>query len=203
MYDVVVSSRGRSFFEKVVTPLVKGFARLGVSPNMLTFVGLLFTVAAVPFYGLAKAEPVYFLAAALFLALGSFFDGLDGPLARYTGKQSSFGAFLDSFIDRISDSLIVLGFLWTGLVDGFLAVVMLASMMLVSYARARAESLNVSLKDIGLGERAVRLVIAFFGTLLAYVTPVAIYAAALIITMVSLVTVVQRVLATASALVGK
>lgn len=192
-FYVVVSRRGRSFFEKAVTPVVNAFAHMGFSPNMLTVLGLVATAASLPFFILAKAESPYFLAAATFLALGSFFDGLDGPLARLTGRNSNVGSFLDSFVDRVSDTLVVAGFMMTGFVNGFLGLAMLASSMLVSYVRARGESLNVSLKEVGLGERAVRLVAIILGTFLAYVYPLALPASALFVTAVSTVTVVQRV----------
>lgn len=202
-FYVVVSRRGRSFFEKVVTPVVSVFARAGFTPNMLTFLGLVATAASLFFYMLAKANSIYFLFAALLLAVGSLLDGLDGPLARHTGRQSNAGAFLDSFIDRVSDTLIVVGFMLTGFVDGFLAVAMLASSMLVSYARARGESLNVSLREVGFGERAVRLLAAIAGTLLAIMHPLALQASAIFIIVVSTVTAVQRVWATMSILSGR
>lgn len=134
------------------------------------------------------------------MAAGSFLDGLDGSLARLLGSQSNFGAFLDSFTDRISDSLIVLGFLLSGAVDAVLALGMLASSMLVSYARARAEGLGVSLKEVGVGERAVRLLAAIAATFTAYINPLTLFAAAIFITVVSMITVVQRFIATAAAL---
>ncbi len=136
------------------------------------------------------------------LAVSSFLDGLDGSLARLLGSQSRFGAFLDSFTDRVSDALIVFGFLLSGVVDAVLALGMLASSMLVSYARARAEALGVSLKEVGVGERAVRLLAAIVATFTAYINPLTIFAAAVFITAVSLITVVQRFFAAAAALRG-
>ncbi|MCS7136767.1 MAG: CDP-alcohol phosphatidyltransferase family protein [Candidatus Caldarchaeum sp.] len=197
---MAVSKRGRKFFEKVVTPVVGSLVRANVSPNVLTVSGLLVTGVSLPFFSWGRADGVFFLLAGLLLALGSLLDGLDGLAARMMGKQTRFGAFLDSFTDRISDSFIVVGFVLSGVVDAVLAVAMLTAMMLVSYARARAESLAVDLKEVGLGERAVRLVAAVLGTFLAYVDASAILAAAFFITVVSAVTVVQRFAAVASAL---
>ncbi|MCX8201892.1 MAG: CDP-alcohol phosphatidyltransferase family protein [Candidatus Caldarchaeum sp.] len=197
---MAVSRRGRSVFEKVAAPVVKALAGAGFTPNVLTVLGLFLTAVSVPFFGWGRSDGVFFLPAGLALALGSFFDGLDGLVARITGRQTRFGAFFDSFTDRVSDSFIVLGFALSGAVDEVLAVAMLASMMLVSYARARAESLGVDLKEVGLGERAVRLVAAVLGTFFAYVNVWAIFAAAVFITLVSAVTVVQRFAAVAAAL---
>ncbi len=197
---MVVSSRGRGFFEKVVTPIVKAFAYAGFSPNMLTVGGLAFMVTTLPFFMLTRLDKIFFLAASFFLMLGGLLDGLDGLLARHIGKQSSIGAFVDSIADRVSDSLVVVGFMLTGLVDGFLGVGMLATSMLVSYARARAEALNVSLKDVGFGERAVRLLILIIGTLAAYFIPLALFYAAVTVTALATVTVIQRVWTTLSTL---
>ena len=195
-----ISRRGRGIFEKSITPIVNLLAQLHVTPNMLTAAGLILTAMATPCYYLSRADPVYFLVSGALLAAGSFLDGLDGSLARLLGSQSNFGAFLDSFTDRISDSLIVLGFLLSGAVDAVLALGMLASSMLVSYARARAEGLGVSLKDVGVGERAVRLLAAIAATFTAYINSLTLFAAAIFITVVSIITVVQRFIATAAAL---
>ncbi len=197
---MVVSSRWRGFFERAATPVAKALAYAGFSPNMLTVGGLVFTASALPFFMLTKLDKIYFLAASFFLMLGGLLDGLDGLLARHIGKQSSTGAFVDSFADRVSDSLIVVGFMLTGLVDGFLGVGMLTTSMLVSYARARAEALNVSLKDVGFGERAVRLLILIVGTLAAYFVPSSLFYAAVIVTALAVVTVIQRVWTTLSIL---
>lgn len=169
----------------------------------MTALGLLLTMTSLPFYWLAQETPTYFVFAALTLALGGLFDGLDGYVARTQGKQTTFGAFLDSFTDRVSDSLVAAGFMLSGAVDPYLALTMLTSMMLVSYARARAESLNVDLKNVGIGERAVRIIAAIFGTFLAFFSPSILFFTAVFITAVSTVTVVQRFVAVASALSEK
>ncbi|MEM1943528.1 MAG: CDP-alcohol phosphatidyltransferase family protein [Candidatus Caldarchaeum sp.] len=197
---MAVSRRGRALFENAALPVVKLFAKAGISPNVLTAAGVGLTSLSLAFYGLARVERVYFLAAGFVLSLGALLDGLDGSLARLTGSQSRMGAFVDSVSDRVSDSLIVVGFMVTGYVDGLLAVVMLASSMLVSYVRARGESLSVSLKEVGIGERAVRVVAAILGTFLAYLNPLMLYVSAVFISVVSFITVVQRVWATAVAL---
>ncbi|MEM0481488.1 MAG: CDP-alcohol phosphatidyltransferase family protein [Nitrososphaerota archaeon] len=80
---------------------------------MLTVLGLGATAAALLFYMHAKADDLYFVVAALLLAVGSLLDGLDGFLARHTGRQSNPCAFLDSFTDRVSDILVVVRFMLT------------------------------------------------------------------------------------------
>lgn len=200
---MALGRRGRGFFEKAAAPVVNGLAKTGISPNSLTVLGLLLTGTSLPCYWLARETPVYFVLAALALALGGFLDGLDGLVARTLGKQTAFGAFLDSFTDRISDSLFAAGFMLSGAVDPYLALTMLTAMMLVSYARARAESLNVELKNVGIGERAVRIIAAILGTLLAFISPSILFYTGVFITAVPIVTVAQRFIAVSSALSGK
>jgi archaetidylinositol phosphate synthase len=167
---------------------------------MLTVMGLVLTALSLFFYSWSRIDRLNLVYAALLIALGGLLDGLDGPLARLTGRQSSVGAFLDSFTDRVSDILLTVGFLLTGLVDVYLAVAMLSTSMLVSYARARGEALNVSLKEVGLGERAVRILAAIVGTLAASLLDVGLTAAAMFIVVVASITVVQRVWTTLTVL---
>jgi archaetidylinositol phosphate synthase len=200
---MAVSRRGRGFFEKGVKPLVSLLSAVGITPNMLTVMGLVLTALSLVFYSWSRVDRLNLVYAALLIALGGLLDGLDGPLARLTGRQSNVGAFLDSFTDRVSDILLTVGFLLTGLVDVYLAVAMLSTSMLVSYARARGEALNVSLKEVGLGERAVRILAAIVGTLVASLLDVGLTAAAMFIVVVASITVVQRVWTTLTVLHGR
>jgi phosphatidylglycerophosphate synthase len=200
---MAVSRRGRGFFEKGVKPLVSLLSTVGITPNMLTVMGLVLTALSLVFYSWSRVDRLNLVYAALLIALGGLLDGLDGPLARLTGRQSNVGAFLDSFTDRVSDILLTVGFLLTGLVDVYLAVAMLSTSMLVSYARARGEALNVSLKEVGLGERAVRILAAIVGTLAASLLDVGLTAAAMFIVVVASITVVQRVWTTLTVLYGR
>jgi archaetidylinositol phosphate synthase len=200
---MAVSRRGRGFFEKGVKPLVSLLSAVGITPNMLTVMGLVLTALSLVFYSWSRVDRLNLVYAAFLIALGGLLDGLDGPLARLTGRQSSVGAFLDSFTDRVSDILLTVGFLLTGLVDVYLAVAMLSTSMLVSYARARGEALNVSLKEVGLGERAVRILAAIVGTLAASLLDVGLTAAAMFIVVVASITVVQRVWTTLTVLHGR
>ncbi len=194
---------GSGIFEKGVKPLVSLLSAVGITPNMLTVMGLVLTALSLVFYSWSRVDRLNLVYAALLIALGGLLDGLDGPLARLTGRQSNVGAFLDSFTDRVSDILLTVGFLLTGLVDVYLAVAMLSTSMLVSYARARGEALNVSLKEVGLGERAVRILAAIVGTLAASLLDVGLTAAAMFIVVVASITVVQRVWTTLTVLHGR
>ena len=91
--------------------------------------------------------------------ISGFFDVVDGSVARVTKKTSKKGAFLDSSFDKISEVVIFAGIAFGNLANPFWCLVGLGMSLLVSYTRARAESLGVELKGIGIGERAERLLI--------------------------------------------
>ena len=129
-----------------------------------------------------------------------FSDTIDGVMARHSGRTSSFGAFLDSSLDRIGDASIfgglVLYYAWRG--DRVLTCVALAVLvlgMLVSYVRARAEGLGMT-ASVGVAERADRLVLIMMAT---FVTGIGLWepmvALALwILAVLSAITVLQRIL---------
>src|SRR3954471_967104 len=137
-----------------------------LTPNAISLTGLLLCLVAA---GLVFAEH-YFLGGIAFI-LGSICDTLDGRYSRMSGKGSSFGAFLDSTLDRMEEGIVLAavcvvfaehGQEWAA---GAVVIAVLASLM-VSYTRARAESLGVENKG-GIATRAVRVVILSIGLLFA------------------------------------
>ena len=152
-------------------PVALFFGRLGLTPNALTVLGFLITVA-----GAALATAGLWLAAGIVVFLGGAFDLFDGALARATGKASKVGAFLDSVFDRWGESVVYVGIVIGCLNAAFplgaaLAAIAMSEAFLVSYTRARAESLGLStgsgLAAVGLAPREVRLVILSLGLLVA------------------------------------
>lgn len=93
------------------------------------------------------------------LLVSGFFDIVDGSVARTLKKTTTKGAFLDSNFDKISEALIFIGIAVGGLSNPILAMIALSISILVSYVRARAESLGIDLQGVGIGERAERLLI--------------------------------------------
>ncbi len=133
-----------------------------VSPNMLTVIG--FVVALVVAVVLASGQ---LRLGGVLMILAAVFDAFDGTLARVSNRTSRFGAFLDSTLDRYSESVIFLGLLvyyfQTGLqTEAILAVVALVGSLMVSYTRARAEGLGLDIKS-GLLTRVERVVILIAG----------------------------------------
>jgi CDP-diacylglycerol--glycerol-3-phosphate 3-phosphatidyltransferase len=135
-------------------------AKTKITPNQVTFLGLLVN-CAVAFF-IAKGNLSYLIVGILIWIAG-FFDALDGSVARATGTVTVFGKFWDSVLDRYSDSVIYFGILvyFSGLgrMDYvLLTVIAIVGSLLVSYTRARAESLDVAC-EVGLLPRTVRIII--------------------------------------------
>jgi archaetidylinositol phosphate synthase len=140
----------RGYLEAIVRPL----AGAGVTPNTITFIGLLISLFAAYLFYLRSPR-----LAALVLLLGSGIDALDGTLARMTGKVSRFGAFLDSTFDRISDGAVFFGIALGNLADWRWAFLTFMGAYLVSYERCRAELAGSGKLAVGIAERAERLLI--------------------------------------------
>jgi len=151
--------------------IVRGLALARISPNVLTFLGLVINVIAAVLFGFASGEDHWrmFLYAGLVIIGAGIFDMVDGRVARATGQVTVFGAYFDSVIDRYSDVALFFGLLVYYARAGrffyvvLVAVVMVSSVM-VSYTRARAESLIGSCK-VGFMERPERIVLVILGAL--------------------------------------
>ncbi len=133
------------------------FASTGLPPSAWTGAGLALAAGAAAAY--ATGHPHAALAGGALLLASGFFDVVDGQVARAAGKSSKRGAFLDSMSDKAGEAAVFAGVLAGGLAAPLpvLAAAMLS--LLVSYSRARAESLGVELRGIGVGERAERLLV--------------------------------------------
>ena len=142
-----------------------------VHPNLITFMGFFSTLLA-SFLILRG----FLIGAGLLIILSGVFDMLDGVVARKLGKVTVFGGFLDSVMDRYSDLLFLLSLLIYYLKKGDSVAVILTSVVsigtaLIPYVRARAEAANVEC-NIGLMERAERIILLSAGTLFGVLEPV-------------------------------
>jgi len=156
-------------FRKKLIPFTRSigtnFGSLGFSPTFWSMIGFAFATLASIFFGLSyllNQQGTEFpsqIIASIMLLISGFFDIVDGSVARVLKKTTTRGAFLDSNLDKISEALIFIGIAIGGLANPILAMVALATSILVSYLRARAESLRIELKGIGIGERAERLLV--------------------------------------------
>src|SRR5215469_13812232 len=170
--------------------VVSGLAATGITPNMFTFLGLVVNSLAAVLFAMGR-----FRNGAAMLFLAGFLDMADGQVARRVGRVTAFGAFLDSTLDRYSDLALYMGLVVYYTLIGrmfymALAAVAMASSFMVSYSRARAESLIPSCK-VGFMERPERLVLLIIGGAFAKMAPVL-----WVIAVISTLTVVHRVVYT-------
>lgn len=165
------------------------FAKVGIRPNHITLIALLVGFVAGALFSVGRTRW-----AGIVILLGGFFDMIDGTVARLTGQVTQFGGILDSVSDRVTDSVIFIGIIAGGVetlagepVWLFPALALVGS-LLVSYTRARAESAGTGKLDVGIAERAERLIIISIGAIL----DLTVYAL-IIIVILTTVTVVQRI----------
>jgi CDP-diacylglycerol--glycerol-3-phosphate 3-phosphatidyltransferase len=157
----MLNKYARAFFTRVLTPFAALLLRCGVSPDTVTLIGTGGVVAgALVFYPVGE-----FFWGTVVITLFVFSDLVDGTMARQMGRSSKWGAFLDSTLDRVADSAVFGGIaLWyAGRGDSVLmcavTIFCLASGQVVSYTKARGESIGLPVNVNGLVERAERLVI--------------------------------------------
>ena len=182
---------------RLIDPVANWLVKRGVHPNTITVVGTLCTVVGGVIYATGHIRTGGF-----FLGITALFDVLDGTVARRSNKSSTFGAFLDSTLDRLADGFVLGGlavFYATSVVHGSVPLMItsllgLVGAFLTSYTRARAESLGLDAK-VGLLQRPERVVLlsapqALFGLVLGgWVLGLII----VILTVTAWITVFQRV----------
>jgi CDP-diacylglycerol---glycerol-3-phosphate 3-phosphatidyltransferase len=179
----------------VLYKIVDGLALTRISPNALTFIGLLINVAAACFFGFASADndqSAMFRYAGLVIIGAGIFDMVDGRVARATNQVTQFGGFFDSVIDRYSDVALFFGLLvYYARANRFFYVVMVAFVMtssvMVSYTRARAENMIKQCK-VGFMERPERIVLVIIGALWNVMAPVL-----WVLAVLSTITVIHRI----------
>jgi archaetidylinositol phosphate synthase len=157
-------NRFREKLVPITTLIGNNFGSLGLSPTFWSMIAFAFAILSSIFFGLSNLseQGIVFpsqVFASIMLLISGFFDIVDGSVARVSKRSTSRGAFLDSNLDKISEALIFIGIAIGGLSSPILAMIALSTSILVSYIRARAESLGIELKGVGIGERAERLLI--------------------------------------------
>ncbi|MED7923318.1 CDP-alcohol phosphatidyltransferase family protein [Nonomuraea sp. LP-02] len=185
----------RPAMTRILTPLGRALVSRGIGPDAVTAIGTLGTVvAALTFFPLGLLTW-----GALVITVFVLFDLLDGVVARLGGKGgSTWGAFLDSTLDRVADAAIFAGLIlyFVSRGDTLMATVTLACLIagaLVSYAKARAEGLGLT-ADVGLAERPERLVVALVAAFLSGLgVPYVLAAGMWLLAAASVITVGQRV----------
>jgi phosphatidylglycerophosphate synthase len=181
----MIELRVRKRVDRLVNPIGRALAQIGVTPTWLTLIGLAVTLS-----GAVLVAREHFIAGALVAALGSALDGLDGSVARARGSASRSGALLDSVADRIGETG-----MWAGLAFALsdsarlslLCVLSLGASLLVSYVRGKAESLGADGRG-GIMGRAERVILMTIGLLFIDYVEVMLWAMAVL----TWLTVLQR-----------
>ncbi|MGE0242979.1 MAG: CDP-alcohol phosphatidyltransferase family protein [Nitrososphaeraceae archaeon] len=170
------------------------FSSTGLSPNKLTLIGFIIAIISSIIFGLnLSLEPLInsSMIGSIVLLIAGFFDVIDGSVAKITKKASNKGAFLDSVLDKISETTIFLGIAIGSLANPILCLIAVSSSLLVSYTRSRAETLGLNLSGVGFGERAERLLILSIMGLLPL--PHSLEYGVIIIIVISIITIIQRI----------
>jgi CDP-diacylglycerol--glycerol-3-phosphate 3-phosphatidyltransferase len=168
----MISKYGRGWIAAPLGQIAAWLERTGISPNALTLIGFFLTVVVAGV--LATGQLLW---GGLLLIFAALFDTLDGALARHAGKTSVFGAFLDSVMDRFSESVTLLALIWyfSGQAEGRIPVILLAvtivGSLMVSYTRARAEAVNIECKE-GFFQRTERIIVLILGLVTGWMLPV-------------------------------
>lgn len=177
----------------LIDPIANGLLRIGITANWVTLVGTI-GVCVTALVTFPQGE---FLLGTIVICLFAVFDLLDGTMARLSGATSKWGAYVDSVSDRLADGAMMGGVVLFYAINeddtsAFVALAALVLGQIVSYSRARAESLGMQAR-IGVGERAERTIVFLLGTLLAgFGLPIALVIAVWVLAIISGVTVIQR-----------
>jgi len=173
--------------------------RAGLTPNQISALGITLALLSGFLYWLAGTSSLYepigrisMILAPVFLLISGFCDALDGTLARLHGKTTPFGGFLDSLLDRYSESAIYFGLIAGGLSDTSWGIVALVGSLLVSYARARSEAAGIRMETIGVAERADRILVIAFGSVMNLFWADALKSCVILLALLTNFTVIQR-----------
>ena len=176
----------RNSLKPYLQTIGKIFASTGISPNVWTAVGLVFAFISSLVYGISLEFSL--ILGGILLLISGFFDIVDGQVARYTNRISKSGGFLDSIFDKIAEVAIFFGILLGGYVEPYLVILAISLSLLVSYTRAKADTLGIKLQGIGIGERAERLLVIAIVGMIGFME-----AAIIIVIIIAVITLVQRI----------
>ncbi|HOB03971.1 MAG TPA: CDP-alcohol phosphatidyltransferase family protein [Propionibacteriaceae bacterium] len=186
----------RHIWAAVMAPPARLLLRLGVAPDVVTWIGTILVVAA----ALLTIPRGLLWQGALLCLITVLSDGLDGQMARMSSQSTTYGAFLDSSLDRVADGAlfgaIILYYAGPGGSQAWAFVTLwaLVAGQVTSYVKARAESVGLDATG-GIAARADRIVVAFIGLILAGIgVPYALQIAMLVLALLATWTVGQRIL---------
>ncbi|TXT67168.1 MAG: CDP-diacylglycerol--inositol 3-phosphatidyltransferase [Promethearchaeota archaeon] len=183
--------RLRYIFKPLIKGIAKPLSKTGFTANMATGVMFLNAILSFVFLVVLFKNLILF---SIFVFLTGIFDGVDGAIARLRNTQSAYGGFFDSFMDRLSEFVIFLALLihfwdqklWNIIDISFIMLISLVSSIMISYSRAKAESLFEGDFDIGLMARSERLFYLFITMIITFFIGYGLYFLFLFMLLVSL-----------------
>jgi CDP-diacylglycerol--glycerol-3-phosphate 3-phosphatidyltransferase len=185
----------RPLVSGILEPIAKVMAKSGVSPNAVSMLSLIFAALSGLLYYYSINSPALVLAAGLLVALNSFFDAMDGLMARYLNIASAKGDFLDHVIDRYSDTFIICGIFFGGHVQWQIGAVAIVGVLITSYLGTQAQALNLGRYYGGIIGRADRLVLIMLTSLAYYFYPFEVYGFSLLGWMILIIAIGSHITA--------
>jgi archaetidylinositol phosphate synthase len=187
-------NKWRRKIEPITSTIGMKFSGLGLSPTFWSTIGFTLAIAAAAAFGLSTyvASLPLVPIASILLIFSGFFDVVDGSVARYANRSTRTGAFIDSVYDKFAEIFVFIGISLGGLANPTLCIVAASLSLMVSYTRARAESLGIEMKGIGVGERAERLLVIAVAGFVPY--PHSVEIGTLIVAVLPAITFMQRIL---------
>ena len=180
----MVLNKIRDTLDPLVSSSGRRLGKAGFSPNFFTVAGFLLAILAGILFA---ARPSQTYLAGFSIIGAGLMDVLDGAVARALNRTSGTGSFNDSTLDRVAEVAIFSGILFANYAPGVVVILALSFSLLVSYARAKGDSLQIKLSGIGIGERAERLLVLVVFSLFGYVA-LGVY----VVLALALITFVQR-----------
>ncbi|MCW4016029.1 MAG: archaetidylinositol phosphate synthase [Candidatus Bathyarchaeota archaeon] len=165
---------------------------MGLTPNRVSIVGITLSLLAGVVYSQWHINRAFLILAPILMLISGLFDALDGVIARVHGEATIFGAFFDSMLDRYADAIVLCGIIAGGLTNIAWGLAALVGSMMVSYARARAEAAGIKMESVGLAERAERIVLIGFASIISYFWIDALNWSILLLAVLTNFTVLQR-----------
>ena len=187
----MITEWGRRNLKVILEPIAGVFRALHITPNVITLLGFLLNVLAAY---LIIIDQVFWGGVVFLIAAGA--DAIDGTLARQIGIRNKFGAFWDSTLDRLSESIIIMALAYQYAVQANATAVMIAFLaliasFLVSYTRARGEGIGINVK-VGVGTRVERFIIMAVSLIFSIFYPPLPLIGLTLIALLAGITVVQR-----------
>lgn len=179
--------------QSAIATQAKAADRIGLTANMVSAIGIVLAMLSALAYSTGREN---LSLAVVLLLLSGYCDMLDGALARLCQKTTPFGGFLDSLLDRYTDSAVYAGIILGGFCTLPWGLIALVGSLLVSYSRARAEATNIKMEGVGLAERAERIIIVAAASLTEIFLKGAMEAGIILLAILTNLTVLQRSLHT-------